>query len=89
MNNNEIIMSESDMIKYLREVDENEIIDKNSHYYKKSDDELLNDAQVTEFYDWIEDGNVTKINGYFSTQDSQWTNRIESKKELYQYYKKF
>ena len=40
----------------------------------------------TEFNDWIEDGNVTKINGYFSTQDSQWRNQIKSEKDLFKYY---
>jgi hypothetical protein len=40
----------------------------------------------TDFNDWIENGNVIKINGYFSTQDSLWRNKIKSEKDLFKYY---
>jgi len=39
-----------------------------------------------QFKNWIEDGNVIKINGYFSTQDSLWRNKIKSEKDLFKYY---
>ena len=39
-----------------------------------------------QFKNWIEDGNVIKINGYFSTQDSLWRNKIKSKKDLFKYF---
>ena len=41
-----------------------------------------------QFNEWIKDGNVIKIDGYYSTQDSQYCNRIETIKELYKYFKK-
>ncbi len=49
---------------------------------------VITKSLKTEFNDWIEDGNVTKTNGYFSTQDSQWRNKIKSEKDLFKYYVK-
>ena len=40
------------------------------------------------FYDWIEDGNVSKFDHGYSTQDSQWTNSFKTKYELYKYFVK-
>jgi hypothetical protein len=39
-----------------------------------------------EFNEWIADGNVVTINGYYSTQDAQYKNRLKSKRELYKYF---
>lgn len=39
-----------------------------------------------EFKHWIADGNVIKIDGYYSTQDAQYRNRIKNKSELYKYF---
>ena len=41
-----------------------------------------------QFKAWIEDGNVVKIDGKYSTQDSCYTNRIKSLRELYKYFLK-
>lgn len=41
-----------------------------------------------EFFEWIEDGNVAKIDGKYSTQDSCYTNRISTLRELYKYFLK-
>ena len=50
--------------------------------------DLLED-KILEYKEWLKDGNVHKTKeGYFTTQDSQWTNRIETEEELYHYYKK-
>ena len=40
------------------------------------------------FKDWVDDGNVIKLRGGFSTQDSQYTNRLKSEKELLRYFMK-
>jgi hypothetical protein len=40
------------------------------------------------FNDWLNDGNVIIIDGYYSTQDAQYGNRIETLYELYKYFKK-
>lgn len=41
-----------------------------------------------EFFEWIEDGNVVKIDGKYSTQDSLYKNRISTLRELYKYFLK-
>ena len=40
------------------------------------------------FKDWFEDGNVEEIDGGYTTQDSQWTNRIKDIPSLYAYWLK-
>ena len=40
------------------------------------------------FKDWFEDGNVEEIDGGYTTQDSQWTNRIKDMPSLYAYWLK-
>jgi|TARA_R100000027_G_scaffold4258_1_gene3657 PII-like signaling protein len=45
--------------------------------------------RIKKFEEWLKGGNVHKTkDGYYTTQDSQYTNRIKTKKELYNYYKK-
>ncbi len=44
------------------------------------------ETYIKEFNDWIANGNVVIINGYYSTQDTQYRNRIKNKKELYKYF---
>jgi hypothetical protein len=39
-----------------------------------------------EFKEWMNDGNVVKINGTFRTQDAQYKNRIADMKALKAYY---
>lgn len=41
-----------------------------------------------QFFEWIEDGNVAKIGGMYSTQDSSYTNRIKDIRSLYKYFLK-
>lgn len=44
-------------------------------------------SEVREAFEtWISDGNVVESNGYWSTQDAQWRNKIESKRELLIYF---
>lgn len=38
------------------------------------------------FESWIEDGNAVVMDGAWTTQDAQYTNRIETKQELWAYY---
>jgi len=38
------------------------------------------------FETWISDGNVVETNGYWSTQEELWCNKIESKRELFIYF---
>lgn len=40
------------------------------------------------FESWIEDGNAVVMDGAWTTQDAQYTNRIETKAELWAYYLK-
>jgi hypothetical protein len=40
------------------------------------------------FKEWLSDGNVIVIDGYFTTQCSLYTNRFKTMKQLYQYFKK-
>jgi hypothetical protein len=42
--------------------------------------------QLNAFEAWISDGNAQVIDGAWSTQDAMWTNRIESKGQLFGYY---
>ena len=41
-----------------------------------------------EYDKWIKDGNVIQCNGYYSTQDAQYRNKLKDKKELYKYFVK-
>ena len=41
-----------------------------------------------QFKAWIEDGNVISIDGCYTTQDSQYSNRFKTLDELYKYFKK-
>lgn len=44
-------------------------------------------SEVREAFElWISDGNAVETNGYWSTQDAQWRNKIESKRELLIYF---
>ena len=47
---------------------------------------MKNNIIEKRFNDWVKEGNVTKINGYFSTQDTLWRNQIKSKKQLFRYF---
>ena len=40
------------------------------------------------FKEWIDEGNVIKLRGGFSTQDTQYTNRLQGEKELLKYFMK-
>lgn len=42
--------------------------------------------QINAFEAWISEGNAQVIDNAWSTQDSAWTNRIETKGELWAYY---
>jgi hypothetical protein len=42
--------------------------------------------QLNAFEAWIGEGNAQVIDNAWSTQDSMWTNRIESKGQLWAYY---
>lgn len=44
--------------------------------------------QINAFEAWISEGNAAVIDNAWSTQDSAWTNRIETKGELWAYYLK-
>ena len=44
--------------------------------------------QSNAFEAWISDGNAAVIDNAWSTQDACWTNRIETKGELWAYYLK-
>jgi hypothetical protein len=50
---------------------------------KKND---MNAQIKKEFKEWMNDGNVVKINGTFRTQDAQYKNRIADMKALMAYY---
>jgi hypothetical protein len=45
-------------------------------------------AVYNAFETWISDGNAVESNGYWSTQDAQWRNKIEGKQELFKYFLK-
>ena len=45
-------------------------------------------SYVKEFNNWIKDRNVIQCNGYYSTQDAQYRNKLKDKKELYKYFVK-
>lgn len=45
-------------------------------------------SYVKEFNNWIKDGNVIQCNGYYSTQDAQYRNKLKDKEELYKYFVK-
>lgn len=48
---------------------------------------MLTISEVREAFElWISDGNAVETNGYWSTQDAQWRNKIESKRELLIYF---
>ena len=48
---------------------------------------MLTISEVREAFElWISDGNAVETNGYWSTQDAQWRNKIESKRELFIYF---
>lgn len=40
------------------------------------------------FEQWIDDGNVVRLNGFFATQDALYCNKIESMRDLYKYFLK-
>ena len=40
------------------------------------------ETYIKEFNEWIADGNVSMIDGRYSTQDAQYRNRIKSKLEF-------
>lgn len=42
--------------------------------------------QINAFEAWISEGNAAVIDNAWSTQDAAWTNRIETKGELWAYY---
>lgn len=44
--------------------------------------------ELEAFESWIEDGNAMVIDGAWTTQDAQYTNRIETKAELWKYFLK-
>lgn len=44
--------------------------------------------QINAFEAWISDGNAAVIDNAWSTQDACWTNRIETKGQLWAYYLK-
>ena len=44
------------------------------------------ETYIKEFNEWITDGNVVIIDGHYSTQDTQYKNRIKNKIELYKYF---
>lgn len=44
--------------------------------------------ELEAFESWIEDGNAVIIDGAWSTQDAQYTNRIHTKPELWKYFLK-
>ena len=48
---------------------------------------MRNNERVA-FESWIEDGNAMVIDGAWTTQDAQYTNRIETKAELWKYFLK-
>lgn len=44
-------------------------------------------SEVREAFEtWISEGNAVETNGYWCTQDAQWRNKIESKRELLIYF---
>ena len=48
---------------------------------------MLTISEVHEAFEtWISDGNVVETNGYWSTQEELWCNKIESKRELFIYF---
>lgn len=48
----------------------------------------MRNNQLMQFEAWISDGNAMIIDNAWSTQDAMWTNRIETKGELFKYYLK-
>lgn len=46
----------------------------------------MRNKQLMAFEAWISDGNAQVIDNAWSTQDAAWTNRIETKGELWSYY---
>lgn len=44
--------------------------------------------ELEAFESWIEDGNAMVIDGAWTTQDAQYTNRIQTKSELWKYFLK-
>lgn len=49
---------------------------------------MLEDEILPQFNDWVNEGNVVKLSNGFSTQDTQYSNRIKTKKELLKYFMK-
>ncbi len=43
---------------------------------------------MKQFNEWINDGNVVKIDGFYSTQCSLYRNRFATKRELFRYFRK-
>jgi len=48
----------------------------------------MRDRETMNFDAWIADGNASIIDNAWSTQDSQWSNRFDTKAELFGYYLK-
>ena len=81
------IKYDKDMIKHLRKVDEDEIIDKNTHYYKKSNDELYEEYYENDYYYWTEwedheyEHQYVEIDGVmYEEGEKQYDMAIEMKK---------
>jgi len=56
------------------------------HYSKGG---VLNEYEQEEFEIWKSDGNVSKnVDGTYSTQDAQWSNKLKNLTELKKYFKK-
>lgn len=49
---------------------------------------ILEEEILPLFKQWIDEGNVIKLRGGFSTQDTQYTNRLQGEKELLKYFMK-
>ena len=54
--------------------------------YRNTKNKIITISLKDKFNEWYKDGNVTFINGYYSTHDTQWKNKIKSKKDLFKYF---